>query len=155
MEPTETQTQAAVDDGGFQWFGEPTGGAPRELKDEPPLGTLHEDDWAWLLSYKFDEWAELTLHSDRQGHTPKEISELKHRKRTFEFVQSMYDQRLTPEEWTSPMPPAADRYVELYKQCSDDQKAYLEDVATGVITPSFPDPTDEAEEHRGKPRQWS
>ncbi|SRR5579883_236124 len=154
MEPTATPIGVeAVEASDFEWYGPPTDGEPRQRPAEPPLGALSADDWAWLLSYKFDEWLELTVHEVRQGRTPREVSELKHRQRTFEFVQSMYDQGLTPAQWNRPMPPAADRYVELYKQLSAAQQAYLEDVGKGVIIPDFPDPAAEAEAHRSASQQ--
>ena len=161
MKPEKIDPQALPAED-FEWYGEPSNEptAPKEIPDEPPLEQLHEDEWAWLVSYKFDEWVELVARPQRSitvsvGSAPRDVTRIERRKETFEFVKSMYDQGLPPDQWDGPIPFNAAKYAVLNRSCSDAQKAYLQGVASGEITPSFPDPSDEAEEHRGKPRQWS
>lgn len=160
MEPVNNAQTAPFAD--FEWYGGPPyEAAPdKEIPDEPPLGELSEDDWAWLLSYKYDEWLELNAHFRpplglRQGTTPKEVALFAERRRTFEFVKSLEDQGIALENWGKPMPHAVAQYVYFSKRLTEAQKEYLQGVASGEITPSFPDPSDEAEEHRGQPKQWS
>jgi len=143
MEPAKTDT--LVDDGGFEWFGEPAENTePKVLPEEPPLEQLHEDEWAWLLVYKFYEWLKIVA----QGNLPEDERHPEHWERAFAFVKANQD--LPPEQWVGSMSWVIGKYVCLHKQLTEEQKAYLQDVASGEIYPDFPDPADEAEAHRGR-----
>jgi hypothetical protein len=150
MAPANTDTQH-IDEGGFEWDDSLIEIKPKQLKEEPPLGELHEDDWAWLVLYKYYEWLKIVV----QSRLPGDERQPEQWEQTFVFVKHLNDQGIPLEQWTGRMPFPAANYASLNKQLTEEQKAYLQDVATGVIYPSFPDPSDEAEEHRGKPRQWS
>lgn len=142
------------DQGDWVWVGEPIeiDIEPRQI-DEPPLEQLHEDEWAWLLVYKYQEWLELNANFKPPfvrpaPRTPLEVRDAANWKSNFAFVKTMYDQGLPLSAWKGKMPHPALKYAYLDKRCSEAQRAYLQQVASGEIYPDFPDPADEAEAHR-------
>jgi hypothetical protein len=76
---------------------------PRQI-DEPPLEQLHEDEWAWLLVYKYQEWLELNANFKPPfvrpaPRTPLEVRDAANWKSNFAFVKTMYDQGLPLSAW--------------------------------------------------------